>query len=67
MKKVEYLKSHKPEIEIGWDGGINDQNISQLALVGVDVFNVGSFIQKAVNPQNAYESLARIADETGET
>jgi ribulose-phosphate 3-epimerase len=67
LKKVEYLKSHKPEIEIGWDGGINDQNISQLAFAGVDVFNVGGFIQKAENPEKSYEALRRIADETGET
>lgn len=67
LEKVEFLKSHKPELEIGWDGGINDQNISQLAFAGVDVFNVGGFIQKADNPEKAYNTLQRIADETGET
>jgi ribulose-phosphate 3-epimerase len=58
---------HKPELEIGWDGGVNDQNISQLAFAGVDVFNVGGFIQKAENPEKAFNTLERIADETGET
>jgi len=67
LEKVEYLKHHKPDLEIGWDGGINDQNISQLAFAGVDVFNVGGFIQKAENPEKAYIALERIADETGET
>jgi ribulose-phosphate 3-epimerase len=67
IKKVEYLKYHKPEIEIGWDGGINDQNISKLAAAGVDVFNVGGYIQKAANPERAYKSLLRIAEETGTT
>jgi ribulose-phosphate 3-epimerase len=67
LRKVEYLKQHKPELEIGWDGGINDQNISQLAFAGVDVFDVGGFIQKADNPEKAFAALDRIADETGET
>lgn len=67
LKKVEFLKSHKPDLEIGWDGGINDQNISQLAFAGIDVFNVGGFIQKADNPEKAYQTLDRIADETGTT
>jgi ribulose-phosphate 3-epimerase len=67
LKKVEYLKQHKPNIEIGWDGGINTQNISQLAFSGIDVFNVGGFIQDAPNPEQAYQSLQRIAEETGTT
>jgi ribulose-phosphate 3-epimerase len=67
IDKIQTLKSHKHNLEIGWDGGINDQNISQLAFAGVDVFNVGGFIQKAENPEKAYRSLQRIADETGET
>jgi ribulose-phosphate 3-epimerase len=67
LDKVEYLKQHKPNLEVGWDGGINDQNISQLAFAGVDVFNVGGFIQKAENPEKAFHALQRIADETGET
>ena len=67
LKKIETLKSHKSELEIGWDGGINDQNISELILNGVDVLNVGGFIQNAENPAKAYEVLQRIADETGTT
>jgi ribulose-phosphate 3-epimerase len=67
LQKVEYLKHHKPELEVSWDGGINDQNISQLAFAGVDVFNVGGFIQNAPDPEKAYLALQRIADETGTT
>jgi ribulose-phosphate 3-epimerase len=67
LSKVEYLKHHKPQLEVGWDGGINDQNISQLAFAGVDVFNVGGFIQKADSPEKAFRALTRIADETGTT
>lgn len=67
LQKVQQLKQAKPELEIGWDGGISDQNISQLAFGGVDVFNVGGFIQKAEDPQKTYQALQRIADETGTT
>lgn len=67
LRKAQHIKQLAPEMEVGWDGGINPQNISQLAFGGVDVFNVGGFLQSAADPQAAYESLARIADETGTT
>lgn len=67
LEKVDYLKKQKPDLEIGWDGGINDRNISELVLAGVDVLNVGGFIQKAENPEKAYNALFRIAEETGTT
>ncbi|MGH7156592.1 MAG: hypothetical protein ACREGG_00530, partial [Candidatus Saccharimonadales bacterium] len=41
LDKVRFLKQHKPSLEIGWDGGVNDQNISALATGGIDIFDVG--------------------------
>jgi pentose-5-phosphate-3-epimerase len=67
LHKVAYLKSHDPGVEIGWDGGINDQNVSALVSGGVDVLNVGGYIQNSSTPERAYKSLQRIADETGTT
>ncbi len=67
LSKVEILKKAKPSLEIGWDGGVNDQNISQLVFGGIDVVNVGGFIQTADDPERAFKSLERIADETGTT
>jgi ribulose-phosphate 3-epimerase len=67
LEKVKYLKERNPELEIGWDGGINDRNVSELVFGGVDVLNVGGFIQNAENPEKAYNVLFRIADETGTT
>jgi ribulose-phosphate 3-epimerase len=67
LDKVVYLKAKNADLEIGWDGGINDRNISQLVFGGVDVLNVGGYIQNANNPERAYNSLFRIADETGTT
>lgn len=57
LDKAKELKSWKPSLEIGWDGGVNDQNAKQLAEGGVDVLNAGGFIQHAPDPQLAYESL----------
>jgi len=67
LSKVDFIKHHRSDIEIGWDGGINDQNISHLASAGIDVFNVGGYIQNAPDPERAYKVLSRIADETGTT
>ena len=67
LEKIKYLKSLKPDLEIGWDGGVNTQNASQLVFGGVDVLNVGGFIQSSESPAKAYAALDRIADETGET
>src|SRR5688572_6500930 len=57
LKKVEQLKKYKPEIEVGWDGGANSENVKILASGGVDVINVGGFIQNASDPVAAYREL----------
>jgi ribulose-phosphate 3-epimerase len=67
LTKVQSLKRHKPSLEIGWDGGVNDQNISRLASGGIDVFDVGGYLQNSPNPEHAYQVLDRIAQETGTT
>lgn len=67
LSKVAMLRQAKPDLEIGWDGGVTSQNISQIIFGGVDVVNVGGFIQGAQDPEHAYNSLQRIADETGTT
>ncbi len=57
LAKAWEAKEHHPDVEIGWDGGINDQNAKQLADGGIEVLNVGGFIQKAKDPQAAYNAL----------
>lgn len=58
LHKVQEAKEHHPDLEIGWDGGINTDNIKKLAAGGIDVLNVGGAIQKSTNPQGSYELLA---------
>jgi ribulose-phosphate 3-epimerase len=59
LDKVKMLRQLKPQLEIGWDGGINNTNATALAMGGVDVLNVGGFIQHASDPRMAYGALAR--------
>ena len=59
LDKVAELKRLKPQLEIGWDGGINDTNAQVLARGGVNVLNTGGFIQHAANPGAAYRTLVR--------
>jgi ribulose-phosphate 3-epimerase len=67
LDKVQELKQRKPELEIGWDGGVNAQNVAQLVFGGVDVLNVGGYIQGSDDPERAFHALERIAEETGTT
>jgi ribulose-phosphate 3-epimerase len=61
ITKVKHLRELKPQLEIGWDGGINDKNARALAMSGVDVLNVGGFIQRAPDPVAAYAQLHKLA------
>lgn len=62
IKKVQEIKSENRYLEIGWDGGINDQNAKQLVEGGVEILNVGGFIQKSEDPSNSYNKLLRLLD-----
>jgi ribulose-phosphate 3-epimerase len=59
LEKVTQLKQLKPQLEIGWDGGINATNAQALVRGGVQVLNTGGFIHHADNPAVAYHALAR--------
>lgn len=60
LNKVQKTAEHHPGVEIAWDGGISDQNAKQLVDGGVDVLNVGGFIQKSENPKAAYDKLSSV-------
>lgn len=57
LHKVAEIKHHHPDVEIAWDGGISDKNIKQLADGGIDILNVGGFIQNSGDPASAYAKL----------
>lgn len=60
LDKVRQVKELYPDIEIGWDGGINDKNARALIDAGTDVMNVGGFISGAVDPKAAYAKLEEV-------
>lgn len=60
LGKVKQAKEHHEELEIGWDGGVNDENVKQLADGGVDVLNAGGFIQNSADPKAAYDKLREV-------
>lgn len=62
LDKVKDIRAISPDIEIGWDGGVSDKNVKQLSDGGIDVINVGSFIQSAADAQAAYATLEQIVN-----
>lgn len=65
MEKIPLVRNMKPELEIGWDGGVNFENMRALAHADLDVINVGSTLAKAENPMKVYEALVAEIDKNG--
>jgi ribulose-phosphate 3-epimerase len=57
LAKVKDIRAIRKDMEIGWDGGANDQTVRQLAEGGIDVINVGGYIQNAPEPEASYRHL----------
>src|SRR5487761_1668615 len=51
--KARIARQHFPDIQISWDGGINDLNAKSLINDGINVLNVGGYIQNSDDPINA--------------
>ena len=62
LDKVRQIREHHSDVEIGWDGGINADNAQRLVEAGVDVLNVGGFIQNSDDPEAAYATLKAISN-----
>ncbi len=64
LAKAQEIRQYYPQIEIGWDGGVNNENAVQLIEGGVQVLNVGGYIHKAEQPAAAYATLQALASQT---
>lgn len=64
-EKVSIIKSISSEVEIGWDGGGNMENVRALAHSGIDIINVGSAIATAPDPAKAFADLSAETEKTG--
>ena len=64
-EKVKLIKALNPAAEIGWDGGINLDNVRAVAHAQVDIINVGSFISMNPDPAEAFKQLQEEAEQRG--
>jgi ribulose-phosphate 3-epimerase len=62
LDKIAALRSARPNLEIGIDGGIKESNIAQVAQSGVDVICVGSAIFLQSQPGESYRHLQALAE-----
>lgn len=65
MEKIAIVRSMKPELEIGWDGGANKSTMRALAHADLDVINVGSALSKVENPAEVYHEIVAEIDKNG--
>ena len=65
MEKIAIVRSMKPDLEIGWDGGANLNTMRALAHADLDVINVGSALSKVENPAEVYKQLVEEIDKNG--
>jgi len=65
LEKIRLIKKIKPDIEIGWDGGVKVDNAYTLTQGGVDVLNVGGEIANATNPAQTYNELVKEINKHG--
>lgn len=65
LEKVRLVRGIHPEVEIGWDGGANVENVYGLSQGTVDVVNVGGAISKADDPAAMYTQLVNEINKHG--
>ena len=64
LGKIAELKSARPDMEIGIDGGVKENNIKLVAGSGVNDIYVGSAIFLDSQPADAFRRLQALANET---
>lgn len=65
LEKVRLIKKIKPNVEIGWDGGVKLDNAYTLTQGGVDVLCVGGVIAKSETPTETYNELVKEINKHG--
>lgn len=65
LEKVRLIRAIKPNVEIGWDGGVTIDDAFSIANGGVDVLNVGGALASAADPKAVYEQLVNEINKQG--
>jgi ribulose-phosphate 3-epimerase len=62
LEKITAFRKTNPDIEIGIDGGIKENNIVQIAKTGVNVIYIGSAVFLQPDPTASYRKLKTLAE-----
>ncbi|MBN9397886.1 hypothetical protein J0I05_01605 [Candidatus Saccharibacteria bacterium] len=65
LEKIRLIKKIKPNVEIGWDGGVKLDNAYTLTQGGADVLNVGGEIANSAAPADTYNELVKEINKHG--
>ncbi len=65
LEKVRLVKKIKPEVEVGWDGGVTVENAYTLTQGGVDVLNTGGTISNSPTPVDTFNLLVKEINKHG--
>lgn len=57
LEKIPQARAINAKLEFAWDGGVNHENVVELASKGVTVINAGGYIHHADNPELAFLKL----------
>lgn len=61
LDKIKDFRKAYPDMEIGIDGGIKENNIAEIARTGVNVIYIGSAIFLQPDPAESYRHLSELA------
>jgi ribulose-phosphate 3-epimerase len=61
LDKIKDFRKAYPDMEIGIDGGIKENNIAEIARTGVNVIYIGSAIFLQPDPAESYRRLSELA------
>jgi ribulose-phosphate 3-epimerase len=64
LDKIAQARAINPNLEIGVDGGINQETARLAIAAGADLLDVGSFIHDSDDPEIAYIAIQAIAEST---
>ncbi len=65
LEKIRLIRRIKPDVEVGWDGGVKVDNAYTLTQGNVDVLNVGGAIAKADDPAGTYNEIVKETNKHG--
>ncbi len=61
LRKPEFIKRYKADVEIGIDGGVNATNLDIIAQAGFDIAYINSAIFSKIDPIAEFHSLEKVA------